>query len=235
MSAASGGWDPGLYDSTHNYVFDYGRGLVDVLQPRPGERILDLGCGTGHLTQLIAAANSDVLGIDSSPAMIAQARQNYPKLKFQLVGAAEFDGGGGFDAVFSNAVLHWVQPAEGPAAAMARALKPGGRLVVEFGGRGNVASVVKAAGRNPWYFPSIAEYSGLLERHGLEVESAALFRRPTRVEGQDGMREWLNMFFQPPPSEAEMQRISEELRPGLFRDGAWFIDYRRLRITAVKA
>ena len=228
-------WDPGLYDSTHNYVFDYGRSLVDLLAPRPGERILDLGCGTGHLTHQISELGAEVVGIDGSPAMIAQARQNYPKLKFHLVNASDFDGARKFDAVFSNAVLHWIQPPEGPVLAIARALRPGGRLVVEFGGQGNIASVVKSVGRNPWYFPGIAEYAGLLERHGFEVQSAALFDRPTRVEGPDGMRDWLTMFFQPPPNDAEIERISNELRPTLFRDGDWYIDYRRLRIVAQAA
>ena len=235
MNQGNGGWDPGLYDSTHNYVFNHGRGLVDLLAPRSGERILDLGCGTGHLTYQIAESGAQVVGIDSSPAMIAQARQNYPKLKFHLVSAVDFDGAFQFDAVFSNAVLHWIQPPENAVLAIARALRPGGRLVAEFGGRGNIASVVKSVGRNPWYFPGIVEYAGLLERHGFDVQSAALYDRPTRVEGPDGMRDWLTMFFQPSPGDAEIERVSNELRPLLFRDGDWYIDYRRLRIVAQTA
>ena len=227
-------WDPGLYDSTHHYVTDYGKSLLELLAPRAGERVLDVGCGTGHLTHEIAQTGAQVLGIDSSPAMIAQARQNYPKLKFQLIDAAQFRSDERFDAVFSNAALHWMQPPETVAAAMQGALKPGGRLVVEFGGHGNIASIIRAADRNPWYFPSIGAYASILEQQGLDVDSAVLFARPTKVEGEEGLREWLNMFFKPPLPEADVERMGAELRPLLYRDGSWYIDYRRLRITARK-
>ncbi len=232
MSRSDNAWDPGLYDSTHRYVFDYGESLVDLLAPRPGERILDVGCGTGHLTHKIVEAGADVVGIDSSPEMIAQARQNYPKLTFKLSGIADFRTEQLFDAVFSNAVLHWVQPPGPAAAAIRAALKPGGRFVAEFGGHGNIASIIAAAGRNPWYFPSIGEYAGVLEQNGLAVNSAVVFPRPTRVEGEQGLREWLTMFYKPPLGEEVVARMERALRPGLYRDGAWFIDYKRLRITA---
>lgn len=225
-------WDPGLYDSTHHYVTDYGRSLVQLLEPKPGERVVDVGCGTGHLTYEIAQAGAEVLGIDNSPEMIAQARQNYPKLKFQLAAVADFKSDVLFDAVFSNAALHWVQPPEGAVQSMRDALKPGGRLVAEFGGHGNVESVVQSAGRNPWYFPSIGEYATLLEQHGFEVDTAALIDRPTRVDGEAGLHEWLGMFFKPPLPEPDICRMMDELRPVLYREGAWFIDYKRLRITA---
>jgi len=227
-------WDPRLYDSTHRYVFDYGKSLLDLLAPQAGERILDLGCGTGHLTNQIAETGANVLGIDSSPEMIGQARQNYPKLKFQLANAASFQAAEPFDAVFSNAVLHWIKPPEPAAAAIAGALRPGGRFVAEFGGKGNIAAVVGATGSNPWYFPSIGEYASLLEASGLEVDLATLFDRPTVVEGENGMREWLTMFFTPLLLEVEMQRVIAALRPKLYRDGNWVIDYRRLRIVATK-
>lgn len=225
-------WDPGLYDSTHHYVFDYGKNLVEVLAPQPGESILDLGCGTGHLTQQIAETGASVLGIDQSPEMIAQARQNYPKLAFQLASATTFRSERLFDAVFSNATLHWVLEAEAAIRTIRLALKPGGRFVAEFGGKGNIASVVQSAGRNPWYFPGIGEYASLLERHGLEVTQASLFDRPTKVEGEQGLREWVGMFYKPPLDNDVISRMESELKPRLFRDGHWFIDYRRLRIIA---
>ena len=226
------GWDPGLYDSTHHYVTDYGQSLVDLLAPQPGERILDLGCGTGHLTQQIAGRGATVLDIDSSPEMIAQARQNYPKLKFQLVDAASFRTSEPFDAVFSNAALHWMKPPEPVVHAIVAALKPGGRLIAEFGGKGNIASIIAAAGRNPWYFPSIGEYAALLERNGMLVTSAALFPRPTKVEGEAGFAEWLAMFFKPPLPNELVRQMELELRPELYREGAWYLDYVRLRVTA---
>lgn len=131
-------WDPGEYDSAHHYVTDYGRGLVDLLAPQLGERVLDLGCGTGHLTQQIAEQGGLVAGIDSSAEMIAQARQNYPKLRFELVDATKYRTQESFDAVFSNAALHWIRPPDAVAASIAAALKPGGRFVAEFGGRGTL-------------------------------------------------------------------------------------------------
>src|SRR5450759_854495 len=105
-------WEPALYDALHSYVSDYGRNLVDLLAPKTGERILDLGCGTGTLTHEIAQSGASVIGIDSSPEMIGQARQNYPKLDFRLADVRRFIPSEQFDAVFSNAVLHWVQPPE---------------------------------------------------------------------------------------------------------------------------
>jgi SAM-dependent methyltransferase len=227
-------WDPGEYDSTHHYVTDYGRDLIDVLAPQTGECILDVGCGTGHLTHQIAERGATVVGIDSSVEMVAQARQNYPKLRFALADAANYRTAEPFDAVFSNAALHWIRPPEAVAASIAGALKPGGRLVAEFGGKGNIASVVALAGFNPWYFPSIGEYAGLLEANGMEVTSAVLFERPTMVEGEAGLRDWLGMFFKPPLPEEKIRRMEIELRPKLFRETGWAIDYRRLRIVAKK-
>jgi trans-aconitate 2-methyltransferase len=227
-------WDPGEYDSTHHYVTDYGRSLVELLAPEAGERILDVGCGTGHLTQQIAERGATVLGIDSSAEMIAQARQNYPKLKFELADAAAYRAAQPFDAVFSNAALHWIRPPEAVVASIAGALRSGGRFVAEFGGKGNIASVVAAAGFNPWYFPSIGEYAGLLEKNGLEVTSAVLFDRPTMVEGEMGLRDWLGMFFKPPLPEEKLREMETELRPKLFRETGWAMDYRRLRVLAIR-
>src|SRR2546423_15463085 len=132
------GWDPGLYDGKHAFVWQYGASLVELLQPRPGERILDLGCGTGHLTAQLAAAGANVLGIDSDAAMIEQARKAYPALHFEQRDARDFHFDEPFDAVFSNAVLHWIKEPERVIVCLRRALKPGGRFVAEFGGRGNV-------------------------------------------------------------------------------------------------
>ncbi len=227
-------WDPGEYDATHHYVTDYGRSLVDLLAPQAGERILDLGCGTGHLTQQIAERGAVVAGIDSSPEMIAQARQNYPKLRFELADATKYVAAEPFDAVFSNAALHWIQPPAAVVESMAAALKPGARLVVEFGGKGNIAFVVEAAGVNRWYFPSIGEYAALLEANGIEVTSAVLFDRPTMVEGESGLRDWLGMFFKPPLPEEKIREMERQLRPQLFKGSGWAIDYRRLRIVGNK-
>jgi SAM-dependent methyltransferase len=263
-------WDTNLYDGQHAYVWQYGAELLELLAPQAGERILDLGAGTGHLAARIAEAGADVTGLDASEVMVEQARQNYPMLTFTLGDAADFtvdaltlgaqDGPAAreslhFDAVFSNATLHWVWRAEEAVVCIAKALKPGGRFVAEFGGSGNVRSIVAtihaaraAAGLdegrelNPWFNPSIAEYAGLLERHGVEVTYARLFDRPTRLDaGERGLRSWLEMFggsffsdLDEGTREAVVEDIEHRLRPSLFGDGAWYADYRRLRVVALK-
>jgi trans-aconitate methyltransferase len=232
--AARTDWDPARYEGGHSFVWRYGSDLLSILAPKPGERILDLGCGTGHLTAKIAEAGPTVLGIDSSPAMIAQARQNYPKLKFRLADAQRFRTDTPFDAVFSNAALHWMMEPEAVAGSIALALRPGGRFVFEMGGRGNIALIDAALEtriRN--YYPSIAEYAAILEAHDLEVVTAVLFDRPTPLEnGEHGMREWIATFRA--DNQRPIEQVEAELRPKLFRDGRWTADYRRLRMTARK-
>ena len=245
-------WSPSLYEGQHAFVWKYGAGLLPLLDAKPGERVVDLGCGTGHLTSQIAETGADVVGIDNSPEMIGQARQNFPKLRFLLADATSFSVDEPVDAVFSNAVLHWVLDAEGAVRAIARALKPGGRFVAEFGGKRNVAAVLDAvtaaaaAGgwtlSNPWYYPSVGEYAAILERNGMDVRLASHFDRLTPLEeGERGFKEWLEMFggklLAPLPERARAAVVSdaaERARGLLYRDGRWHIDYVRLRVVAVR-
>lgn len=227
-------WDPEQYSTRHHYVTDYGASLIGLLQPEPGEHILDVGCGTGRLTNEIAQSGADVVGIDSSPEMIAKAKQDYPKIRFEVSDAAAFRSPELFDAVFSNAALHWMNPPEPVAASIAAALRPGGRLIAEFGGKGNIRSITDAIGKHPWYYPSVAEYATLLERHNIQVVTAALFARPTAIEGESGLRDWLKMFTSSFVAEERIPALEQTLRPKLYRDGVWYIDYERLRVTAVK-
>jgi trans-aconitate 2-methyltransferase len=246
-------WDTELYEARHGFVWQFGEGVIDLLDPKPGERILDLGCGPGQLTQKIADRGANVLGLDSSPEMIGQARQNYPTLTFALQDAVSMDFDREFDAIFSNAALHWILDAQGAARAMARALKKNGRLAAELGGKGNIQQIVSAieatiarfsgdsAPAPRTYFPSVGEYASVLEAYGLEVRFAHLFDRPTLLEGEQGMEAWIRQFkwyyFEglPASQRAEALRdVVEELRPVLHRDGCWYADYRRLRIFAVK-
>jgi trans-aconitate methyltransferase len=245
-------WDTGLYDEKHSFVWKHGASLIDLLAPRPGERILDLGCGTGHLTAQIAEAGSEVVGIDSSSQMVEEARRLYPRVRFEVADARDFTFDDAFDAVFSNAVLHWVKEPEKAIACVRSALEPGGRFVAEFGGRGNVRTMVSAldaasraiglgAWEHPWYYPGIGEYAPLLERAGLEVTDAFLFDRPTLLEGEEGLRHWVNMFvgglldrISPDDREGFFRHVEDVARPTLYRDGQWFADYRRLRIVARK-
>jgi trans-aconitate methyltransferase len=246
-------WDAALYQANHAFVFRYGEGVVELLAPQPGERILDVGCGTAELTARIAEAGADVVGLDSSPEMIAAARQRFPQLEFVVADAANFSFASLFDAVFSNAALHWVKDAESAVMCMARALKPGGRLVIEMGGRGNIAQLTGAIGaavlavtgvtaEHGRHYPSIAEYTGLLEKHGLEVSSAQLFARPTRLaDGAAGLRHWIDQFeqavlknFSAEQRAAIIALAEEQLREKIFIDGHWIADYKRLRIVAHK-
>ena len=248
-------WDAGLYDDQYSFVWKYGAELIALLAPRPGERILDLGSGTGHLTARIAELGATVIGLDSSSAMVEQAQRHYPDLEFVVGDGADFHFPEAFDAVFSNATLHWVTRAAGAAKCIAAALKPGGRLVAELGGKGNVQAITTAIQRaravvglpdrpdlSPWYYPSIAEYATLLEQHGLSVVEARLFNRPTPLDGgEEGLRNWLHMFAESyfaevPASQREtvLAEIERHLRPEWYRDATWIADYRRLRLIALK-
>lgn len=246
-------WDATLYTAKHSFVYEYGRELVTLLAPQRGQRILDLGCGSGQLTRAIAESGARVTGLDNSASMIDAARREYPDVSFVLGDAKDFSFDEPFDAVFSNAALHWVKPPEKVIECVARCLRPGGRFVAEFGGKGNVGRIyaaAEAAGReltgrevrNVNYFPSVAEYSAILESRGLEVRQAWLFDRPTKLEeGESGLRNWLTMFgektFGVMPDDVRLQwieRTQEKARAALFRDGSWYADYRRLRVIAFR-
>lgn len=245
-------WDPASYDARHGFVHQLAGGVVELLEPKPGERILDAGAGTGHLAARIAASGADVLGIDASPEMVAAARREYPQLRFEVADLRTYRPAEPFDAVFSNATLHWILEATEAAATLAAALRPGGRLVVEFGGEGNVETLTTAlrtavgeiTGRRPapfWYFPSLASYAALLERHGFAVTFATLFERPTPLAGGfDGLGAWyrefcLHVLAAVPAArrEAALARAAELAR-ARFVDGTWLADYVRLRVRAVK-
>ncbi len=248
-------WNPELYQTRHSFVWEYGRDLLGLLAPQKYDRILDVGCGTGNLTSEIAALCGHVTGVDASPQMIEQARLNYPQIDFRLADVRELPFEGEYDAVFSNAVLHWVRDAAPAASAICRALKPAGRMVVEFGGKGNIAAVLDATYRalefvgvesperlNCWYFPSVDEYTAVLEAAGMRVTYAALFDRPTALDGgAEGMTNWIRVFggmflsaVAPEKHETFFEKLNDYSAPELLCDGVWRADYRRLRVVAVK-
>ncbi|GLQ96980.1 class I SAM-dependent methyltransferase [Dyella mobilis] len=241
-------WNPADYQRHGGFVPELGTPILDLLQAKAGERILDLGCGDGALTVKLIQLGCAVQGVDSSAPMVEGARR-------LGVDALVMDGESlnfheQFDAVFSNAALHWMPRAEKVIAGIWRALKPGGRLVAEFGGHGNVATIVHAlsaalAARDieapdPWFFPTPEGYRALLEQRGFKVQWTLLVPRPTLLPGDVGA--WLNTFAQPFISAIEetaradfIASLVETLRgPMCDADGKWWADYVRLRCHAVK-
>lgn len=248
-------WNAALYDDKNAFVWKHGRGVVELLAPQSGERILDLGCGTGHLTAQIAEAAAEVVGIDKSTTMIEEARRLYPNRRFEIADGADFHFDEPFDAVFSNAAIHWMKDQPAVARCIWGALKPGGRFVAEFGGKGNISAIRRAltdavttAGEvinsEPFarYYPTIGEYATLLEAQGFRVTFASHFDRPTKLDnGERGLRNWLltftdNVIDSLPAQKREtvIEDVQRRLRPKLFREGAWFADYRRLRVAAAR-
>ncbi len=247
-------FDPETYDDRQGFVVEYGRDVLGVLDPQPGERVLDLGCGTGHVTADIHEAvgpDGEVLGIDASDAMIDSARADYPGPTFEHVDATTFEAAEPYDAVFSNAALHWIDDQDAVVAAVADALRPGGRFVAELGTTGNVGTIVaavQAVGRergvsvsSPWHFPSLAQYATRLEDHGFEVRLARVFERETTLEGPDGLRSWLDQFgddllahFE--DREAAIAAVEDRLRAERYdpETESWTSIYRRLQFRAVR-
>lgn len=247
-------WDSKLYNEQHHFVSDYGADVLQWLAPKAGENILDVGCGTGDLAAKIQESGATVLGTDASADMIELAKQNYPTIQFEQKDASQLDYNREFDAVFSNATFHWIENQRGLLRGIFKSLKHGGRLVAEFGGKGNIKSIVDAIDTaakqlslehriisNFWFFPSISHYATLLESTGFEAEQMWLFDRPTKLVGEDGMLKWINQFAQHAfinLNEEEAKAVTdlavELLKPTHFKDGEWLADYRRLRIKALK-
>ncbi len=241
-------WNPRLYATSARYVSDLGSEVLKLLVPQRGERILDIGCGDGALTEKIAAVQADVVGIDASEEMVAAERRR--GLTVFHLSAYEMAYEAEFDAVFSNAALHWMLDAATVVKNVRRALRPGGRFVAEFGGAGNVAVVVEGLTEvlaaygiafkkvSPWYFPTTKEYSTLLEANGFRVDSIALIPRPTPVPGDIAL--WLENFgtsllhlIPTPERSSALERLEEILKPRLCDEaGQWSVDYVRLRVVA---
>lgn len=243
-------WNPETYAQNARFVSDLGEPLLELLQPVAGEKVLDLGCGDGALTEKLVAAGCLVRGVDASAEQVQAARQRGLEAQVCRVEALPFSEE--FDAVFSNAVLHWVKDQPTALSRVFRSLKPGGRFVAELGGAGCVATVrnalhetLRARGLDPWaddpwFFPTIEEYSSLLNAQGFGINSIVLFPRPTPIPGD--ISGWLETFAQPFLLEVSAQdraacidEVRERARPNLFHEGqGWVIDYTRLRLRAVR-
>jgi trans-aconitate methyltransferase len=245
-------WSSAGYAENARFVSDLGQPVLNLLSPQAGERILDLGCGDGALTEKIVAAGAQVLGVDASPDMVAAARRR--GLNIRQADACQLSFNAEFDAVFSNAALHWMKPdPDAVIWGVFHALKPGGRFAAEMGGFGNVAAITVAlcaALRTfgvtapealiPWYFPTAQEYSERLLGAGFTVQHIALLPRPTALP--TGMRGWLETFALPfirsVPADHRgefLDTVAGLLRPALCdSQGTWTADYVRLRFLAAK-
>ena len=252
MNAETAGqrWNADDYASNARFVANLAAPLLDWLAPQAGERVLDLGCGDGALTEKIAAAGAQVVGADASPELIAAARARGLDAKVVDGQALAFEPE--FDAVFSNAALHWMK--RNPDAVIAGiygALKPGGRFIAELGAAGNCESIRQAAHAalsrrdvdpekfDPWYFPSESDYRQRLEAARFKVTRMECFQRPTRLPGD--ISGWLRTFGQSffaalsaNAREPVLEEIRCTLEPTLCRDGVWTVDYVRLRFSAIK-
>jgi SAM-dependent methyltransferase len=230
-------------------LMDVTSSLLDDLDPRPGERILDLGCGEGLDAARIAEAGAEVVGFDLAADRIDRARRAWPQIRFEVADASDFAFDGAFDAVYSNAVIHWVKPTERLLACVRKALKPGGRFLFETGARAGLGSIIEAVQASaqalgaapwefPWHDPNPTAYATLMQAEGLEMIYAAQFRRKATLGGQAKLHAWIESLAgptRPIPSDRDefFRRIEERLRPILQPGGAWIAGHRRhLRMIA---
>ena len=243
-------WNPKAYAQNGAFVHALAGGVVEWLAPQPGERILDLGCGDGQLSARLAAAGASVQGVDASPQMAEAARSRGVPADVATAEQLPYPAAA-FDAVFSNAALHWVRGQDAMMRQVHRVLRPGGRFVAELGGQGNIAAIrvalMAVLARHGFadaedgvnYYPTAEAYSRRLEKHGFRVERIALIPRPTPLS-ESGMRGWLNTFrrgvLESLP-ESIREKVVEEtcalVAPALQdEDGNWVADYVRLRFIA---
>ena len=242
-------------EENHGFGGEYGEELLKLLVPKKGEQILDLGCGTGYLTARIADSGACVQGIDSCELTIREARDNYPDINFSVANARSFQVKRPLDAVFSYSVLHLIQELDAVINCVEKALNPGGRFVAEFNGEGSMGAIVGAVlsvlseisgqepeALNPWYCPSIEEYTGLLENKGFYVRDEVLVKRPARLSGREDLKTWIRDFvdkFLPELSKdvqspQVINSVEQRLPPALYHDGNGIAEYRIIRVRAIK-
>lgn len=244
-------WDSENYTNHFQFVPQYGSALLDLLTVEPGSFVVDLGCGNGALTAQLQSRGYQTLGIDASAAMLNKAKETHATLQFMQADACTFHLPEKADAVFSNAVFHWIDDQESLVKNIAENLRPGGQFVFEFGGTGCAETVHRALARafqahgltyvNRFNFQSIGTFAPVLERHGFRVEYASLFDRPTEQDGENGLENWIHMFvgsaFDGVDAATKKAVIAQTValcRSVLYKDGKWFVDYVRLRMKAIR-
>lgn len=246
-------WNAKDYKENFSFVPKYGEAVTELITAKKGSRVIDLGCGNGALSRLLKNKGYDVTGIDASEEMIALAKEKYTDIEFIKANALDFSLDEKADVIFSNAVFHWIDADKQEALLknIYAQLKPEGELVCEFGGCGCAEAVHSTLERlfgesgliypRTFYFPTIGEYTPLMERCGFKVEYAILFDRPTEQKSADGLTDWIKMFDKAPfegvdniLAEKIIREANEILKPVLFHEGKWFIDYVRIRLRARK-
>ncbi len=247
-------WDTDDYTENFDFVYKYGEDVISLIDAEKGSFIVDLGCGNGALSEKISEKGYHVLGIDVSENMIKKAREFYPNIDFRIADALSFQLSEKADVIFSNAMIHWIDEnnQEIFIKNLSNQIRLGGQFVCEFGGKGCAETIHLALEKNfdkrglfyprTFYFPTIGDYSHILEKFGLRVEYAYLFQRPTEQKGEKGLENWINMFLKKPFENMEsnikndiIRDTVNELKSGdLYVGDKWFVDYVRIRIKAKK-
>ena len=243
-------WNTALYDNKHDFVAEYGKGLLEFVPENKNQSILDLGCGTGTLTEQLKKMAKTVIGIDSSRNMRKKAQEQYPDLKFIVCDACALPFENQFDVIFSNAVFHWISDHNALLKNIHRALKPNGVLVCEFGAKDNIASIERAfmkvyqdSGyeyKPKFNFPTSKQFADLLKNNGFSIDKIYAYDRPTLLKNSEkGLSNWMKQFFAselellPEKTQDEIMKKVEELtREKLWNGKEWVADYRRLRAIA---
>jgi len=243
-------WNAKKYSQDAAFVSNLGSPVVELLAPQKGENILDLGCGDGTLAKKLEDFGCTVTGVDFDQDMIMAAKEKGINAFQQSGEALQFHNQ--FDAVFSNAALHWMTNYKSVLSGVHKALKSHGRFVAEFGGYGNTQTITEAIEtaystytelepyQSPWFYPKDTEYKLLLEEHGFQVNTIKLIPRPTPLKA--GIRGWLKIFANhvlSSMSETDQNHFLDQVealtKPKLFtEENGWVADYVRLRFSAIK-
>ena len=247
-------WDADKYTSDFSFVHQYGNSVIELIDANQNSSVLDLGCGNGALTKALYEKGYRVMGIDASEELLKLARKSYSYIEFVQGDAVSFTLSEPVDVVFSNAVFHWIdkERQQDMLKCVYNALKKDGQFVFEFGGHGNNQRIHSALEtifseygyryKMPFYFPTISEYATLLENTGFRVKYAVLFDRPTELKGENGLKNWINMFVKTPflvieteqEKETMIDKAVEILQDDLYIDEKWYADYVRIRMKATR-